>query len=288
MDIEFGLNVSADPTLGADPVTQAIKAEQLGFDFVSASDHLHGEHPTYEPWTLLAWIASSTSRLRVATRVLATPYRNPAVLAKMAETFDRLSRGRLILGLGAGYLDEEFRAFGLRVPTAGEKVRGLEEAIAIARGLWSAEHLTFEGSLYRTLQARLEPKPDHSIPIWLGTYGPRALDVTGRMADGWIPTLQVAPPERVAGMRRRVLAGAERADRNPDDILCVYNLGVQVAEAPLEHPGVLAGPPEWIAERLLEFTGIGFRAFNFLVEGPASPEQVERLSREVLPLVRTG
>jgi alkanesulfonate monooxygenase SsuD/methylene tetrahydromethanopterin reductase-like flavin-dependent oxidoreductase (luciferase family) len=171
--LQFGLNVAADPTSGQDPVALAVRAEGLGFDFVSASDHLHGDHPTYEPWTLLAWIAASTSRLRVATRVLATPYRNPALVAKMAETFDRLSGGRLILGLGGGYVDEEFAAFGLRVPTARQKVDGLEEAIRVVQGLWSTKRLTFEGRLYHTAEAQVEPKPGHSIPIWLGTYGPR-------------------------------------------------------------------------------------------------------------------
>src|SRR5438552_1643134 len=98
----FGLNVSTSAEPGADPVADARRAEELGFDFVSANDHLHGGSPTYETWTMLSWIAAGTSRIRVASRVLAVPYRNPAVLAKMAETFDRLSGGRPIRGLGGG------------------------------------------------------------------------------------------------------------------------------------------------------------------------------------------
>ena len=286
MHIQFGLNVSANPTSGSDPVALAVEAEELGFDFVSASDHLHGDSPTYEPWTLLTWIAASTSRLRVATRVLATPYRHPPVLAKMAETLDRLSGGRLILGLGGGYVDEEFRAFGLRVPTAREKVDGLEEAIRLARALWLEEDVTFDGNLYRTIEAQVEPKPVHSIPIWLGTYGPRALELTGRLADGWIPTLEVAPPERVALMRQRVLAAAEQAGRDPGDILCVYNVGIQVEDGAEEQPGIVAGPPDRVAERLLQFADLGFRAFNFLPEGPAPVEQAERIAGDVIPAVR--
>src|SRR5918996_3321932 len=99
----FGLNVSTSATEGADPVAEARKAEELGFDFVSASDHLHGESPTFEPWTMLSWIAAATSRIRVATRVLAVPYRNPAGVGKMGETLDRLLGGRVILRLGGGY-----------------------------------------------------------------------------------------------------------------------------------------------------------------------------------------
>jgi alkanesulfonate monooxygenase SsuD/methylene tetrahydromethanopterin reductase-like flavin-dependent oxidoreductase (luciferase family) len=97
--IMIGLSVSTAAAPGADPVAAARRAEVLGFDFVSASDHLHGRPPTYEPWTMLSWIAAATSRIRVATRVLGVPYRPPAVLATMARTFDRLAGGRLILGL---------------------------------------------------------------------------------------------------------------------------------------------------------------------------------------------
>ncbi len=110
-------------------------AEGLGFDFVSASDHPCGTDPTYKTWTMLSWVAATT-RIRVATRVLGVPYRNPAMLAKLAETFGRLSGGWLILGLGGGYSDEEFRTFGLGTFTARDKVDGLEEAIRITRGLW--------------------------------------------------------------------------------------------------------------------------------------------------------
>jgi probable F420-dependent oxidoreductase len=284
----FGVSVSTSAIRGADPVAEARRAEDLGFDFVSASDHLHGEAPTFEPWTMLSWIASATSRIRMATRVLAVPYRNPAVVAKMAETFDRLSGGRLILGLGGGYMDEEFRAFGLGERSPRDKVDGLEEAIRIARGLWSEPAFTFEGRLSRAEGAELEPKPDHRIPMWLGTYGPRALDLTGRLADGWIPTLELAPPERVAAMRERVLTAAADAGRRPDEITCVYNLDVRVDERAEEPPSVVSGSPDAVAERLLGFRRLGFTAFSFLPVGEDREEQAERLAREVLPAIRTA
>jgi probable F420-dependent oxidoreductase len=284
----FGLNVplSNEPT--ADPVADARRAEDLGFDFVSASDHLHGDSPTWEPWTTLSWIAASTTRLRVLTRVLAVPYRPPAVVAKMAETFDRLSGGRLMLGLGGGYLDEEFRAFGLRVPSPREKIDGLEEAIRIIRGLWSEGGLSFDGRLHRTEGATIEPRPDRPIPIWVGTYGRRALALTGRLADGWIPSLGFAPPEVVTGMRERVHAAARRAGRDPAEITCAYNLVVRVDEGAEPDPKVVSGSPEAIAERLRGFTAMGFTAFNLMPTGPGLDEQADRLGREVLPLLRDG
>src|SRR5580704_9776497 len=146
----FGLNVAPSAAPGADPVALARRAEELGFDFVSAADHPCGDQPTLETWTMLSWIAASTSRIRVASRVLGLPYRHPPIVAKMAETLDRLSGGRLILGLGGGYSDHEFRAFGLGVPTPGEKVDGLAEALTIIRGLWAEPAFTFHGRRYHT------------------------------------------------------------------------------------------------------------------------------------------
>src|SRR4051812_4572240 len=116
----FGLDLPA--TTDLDPAAEGRRAEALGFDFVSSSDHPEGTQPTHEVWTMLSWVAAATSRIRVATRVLGVPYRAPAMVAKMAETLDRLSGGRLILGLGGGYADEEFRAFGLTVPSPRDKV----------------------------------------------------------------------------------------------------------------------------------------------------------------------
>src|SRR5450755_454818 len=224
----FGVGVPASAARDADPVAWAKVAESLGFDFVSVSDHPCGTDPTYETWTLLAWIAAATNRISVATRVLGVPYRPPAMVAKMAETLDRLSGGRLILGLGGGYSNEEFRAFGLRVPTARDKVDGLEEAIGVIRGLWTQPGFSFEGRLYQVTAAELEPKPAHRIPIWLGTFGDRALAVTGRRADGWIPSLGYVPTSKLPEMRDRVLAAAAAVGRAPGELTCALNVQIDV------------------------------------------------------------
>ena len=282
----IGLNVSVPATPGSDPVAEARRAEALGFDFVSASDHLHGSQPTDEPWTLLSCIAGATTRLRVATRVLGLPYRHPAVVAKMAATLDRLSGGRLILGLGGGALDAEFSAFGLGRWRPRDKVDGVEEAIQLMRGLWTRSPFSFEGRLFRTDGAELEPKPARPIPIWLGTYGERALAVTGRLADGWIPSLGYAPPDQVVGMRERMLAAARAAGRDPDTLTCAYNVEVRVGAGGPERPTVVAGSADEVGERLRGFLELGFNALNFVPTGPGRDEQIERLGREVLALVR--
>lgn len=267
--ISFGLDLPTSLTPDG-PVALARAAEDLGFDFVSASDHPAGTDPSYETWTMLAFVAAGTSRIGIATRVLGVPYRPPAMVAKMAETLDRLSGGRLVLGLGGGASDDEFRQFGLRVPTPREKVDGLEQAVAVIRGLWSHKGFTYPGPLHRTENADLEPKPERHIPIWFGTFGPRALDLTGRVADGWIPSLGYAPAEELPHMRRRVLDAAERAGRDPSTITTALNLDLDDG---LDHLEGL------IAE--------GFTTLNFKVPvGPDRAGRIERLATEVLPSLR--
>ena len=285
-ELLIGLGVSTSPSSNVDPIAEARAAEALGFDYVSASDHLHGATPTYEPWTLLTAIAAATTRIRVLTRVLAVPYRHPAVLAKMAETLDRLSDGRLMLGLGGGFIDDEFRALGLPVPTNRDRVDGVAEAIAIARAVWTEPVATFEGRLYRIDGAVVEPKPEHRIPIWLGMYKPRGLALTGREADGWIPSLGFAPPTVVAGLWQQVQAAAREAGRDPSEITAAYNLLVRVGE---EMPGqatTVAGPAEAVVRQLVGFTKLGFTSFNLVPAGDDRLEQIERLGREVLPELR--
>ncbi|PSL02412.1 luciferase-like monooxygenase [Haloactinopolyspora alba] len=290
--IRFGLDVPTFAGPGADPVGDARQAERLGFDFVSASDHPCGTDPTYETWTMLTWIAAGTSRIGIATRVLSVPLRAPAMVAKMAATLDDLADGRLILGLGGGSADDEIRGFGLRVPTARGKVDGLAEAVQLIRGLWSRSSITFDGTHHITDRAELEPKPVRDIPIWLGTFGPRALAVTGRLADGWMPSLSHAPPDRVGALRERVLAAAAEAGRRPHEITCAYNVEVRLLDGPEPRPDtsptVVSGTSQAVAERLLEFVALGFTVLNVKPVGPDRRGQVERLGREVLPAVRAA
>jgi alkanesulfonate monooxygenase SsuD/methylene tetrahydromethanopterin reductase-like flavin-dependent oxidoreductase (luciferase family) len=283
----IGVNVSTSVGPDADPVGEAKHAEELGFDFVSSSDHLHGTRPSFETWTLLTWVAASTSRIGIATDVLGMPYRPPAVLAKMAESLDRLSGGRLILGLGGGGSDEEFRAFGLGERTPREKVEGLEEAMVILRGLWSERSFSFRGSRYHVDRAELEPKPDRRIPVWTGSYGTRSLEITGRLADGWIPSYPLLPPEVARGKLARVRAAADRAGRDPDDIIYAYNVGVRVDERAEPRPRVVVGGPEQVTERLAGLLDLGFTCLNLWPAGPDKAGQGERLAREVVPALRS-
>jgi alkanesulfonate monooxygenase SsuD/methylene tetrahydromethanopterin reductase-like flavin-dependent oxidoreductase (luciferase family) len=282
----FGVNVPTSAAVGADPVSYARRAEEVGFDFVSTSDHPCGTNPSYETWTMLSWIAAATARIKVATRVLGVPYRSPAMVAKMAETLDRLSGGRLILGMGGGYSDEEFQAFGLRVPSPKDKIEGLEEAVRIVRGLWSEPTFTYDGQHHRTIAADLEPKPEHDIPIWLGTFGKRSLAVTGRVADGWIPSLAFAPPNEIPEMRNRIIVAAEEIGRDPKEIIFVYNIEVRIDTTADANPHFVSGSPEAVADQLRSLVELGLGGMNLMPVGPNLDEQVERLGAEVLPLLR--
>jgi alkanesulfonate monooxygenase SsuD/methylene tetrahydromethanopterin reductase-like flavin-dependent oxidoreductase (luciferase family) len=283
MAIQLGVTVYG--SIQADPVAVARRAEEQGFDFISTWDHLHSSDPGYETWTLLTWIASATSKLGLLTNVLGLPYRPPQVLAKMAESLQRLSGGRLMLGLGAGGSDQEFRAWGLPVRSRGEKIAALREAIEVIRGMWSKPHFSYHGRHYSTVEAEMEPKPETPIPIWLGVYKPRGLALVGELADGWIPSMPYAPPETAVGMRELIREAARKAGRDPEVIAYAYNVALRIGD---RRPGrALSGEPEEIAEVLIDLVKKGFTAFNFWVS-PERPEQMERLAGEVLPLVRKG
>ena len=275
-----GLTSSAAPD--ADPVGDAAAAEALGFDFVSASDHPVGTQPSYETSVLLTWIAARTERIAVASRVFAVPFRRPAMLAKAAESLHRLSGGRLILGLGGGHADDEIAALGGPVPSPREKVDGLADAIRIMRGSWTGERFSHDGHVHSVHELQFSPSPAGSIPIWLGTYGPRALNVTGQLADGWIPSLGFAPPTRIPGMLGRIREAALAAGRAPDAVQAIYNVPIRVGSQE-RSAETLAGRPADIAEQLLALTELGFTGFNLM---PHEPGDLRVLGEEVLPLLR--
>lgn len=286
MGPRFGVSIIPSASGRTDPVGEARRAEELGFDLVAIWDHPHGEHPSFEAWTLMTWIAARTERISIASDVLGLPFRHPSMIAKMAESLDRLSNGRLILGLGAGYVDAEFAAAGAPFRTAGEKITALEEALTIVRRLWTEPVLSFEGDHYRVESTRLEPKPARPIPIWLGAYRPRALELAGRLADGWIPSMPYLPPSLVKPSMDRVRASAERVGRDPAVLELAYNVAVRVGGPPAEDPDrQIAGEPGAVVDRLGDLLELGFGVLNLSIGGRRD-EQLERLGTEVLPGLR--
>jgi probable F420-dependent oxidoreductase len=285
MPVGFGININQSAAPGSDPVGDALHAEELGFDMVMLSDHLVGGRPTHETWTLLTWIASRTSRIRLGTNVLGLPYRHPAVTAKMAETLQRLSGGRLVLGLGAGGNDTEFHAFGLPVRQPREKIDAFEEALEIIRRLWREPQVTFHGRHYSVHEATIDPRPERRIPLWLGTYGPRALRLIGRLADGWVPSYPFAPPDQWRRMRDVVREAAEEASRDPSEIEFAYNVGVRLDGAGATRRPIVSGSAREVAGSLAGFVRDGVTFVNVWPVGGAR-EHAERIARDVVPAVR--
>jgi alkanesulfonate monooxygenase SsuD/methylene tetrahydromethanopterin reductase-like flavin-dependent oxidoreductase (luciferase family) len=284
----FGINIHARLRPDLDVVAEALHAERLGFDLVTLhGDVLQGSAASYETWTLLTWVAAHTTHIRIAPVVLALPNRHPAVLAKMSETLQHLTDGRLVLTLGSGAAINEpaFRAFGLAQRSSAAKVAALEEAIDVLRGLWSISSFSYAGQHFRLESATIEPKPSHPIPIWLGVFGDRMIDLVGRKADGWLPTFQFLAPEQAYRKLERIRMVAEDAGRNPDELTYAYNVPVLVEDGSSTARGQIAGSAAEVAQQLAEFVRHGFTFLNLWPSG-AGATQRERLAKEVLPMVR--
>ncbi|MFN2503441.1 MAG: LLM class flavin-dependent oxidoreductase [Acidimicrobiales bacterium] len=293
--VGFGLNISSSPA--TDAVAEARNAEALGFDLVTVHpDHppatgRHGTAPSLEAWGLLAWIAARTTSVTLAPCVLSLPFRHPALVAKMAETFDRLSGRRLVLGLGAGGDDEATRAFGLEVLQGHQKVEALEEAIDVIRGLWTTAEFTMHGRHFRLEAASIEPRPSRPIPIWVGAYGPQMLDLVGRKADGWLPTLHYLvhvlgrEPSALEGMLARVRRAAVDAGRDPDDITYACNVQVLIDGDLGPRRGQVTGGAEEVTRQLQKLIGLGFTFINVWPVGD-SASLPSQLAQDVIPVLR--
>jgi alkanesulfonate monooxygenase SsuD/methylene tetrahydromethanopterin reductase-like flavin-dependent oxidoreductase (luciferase family) len=282
----FGVSVGASTAPGRDPLHLAHVAEELGFDFVSAADHPFGPEPCFETATLLTWILASTERIRVLSRVFGLPLRHPAMLAKTAESMQRLSGGRLILGHGSGGSEDEFRRIGIPSATPGERLAALDEAVTVMRTLWEGEEVTFHGRHHRLSDARLQPMPEVPVPIWLGTFGPRALALTGRVADGWIPSLGYRPTSEMPQMLHSVRASAVEVGRDPDALTYALNTQVEIGGEPDDSR--VAGTPQQIVDQLERFVDMGFTAFNFIVSGDDLADAMQRLEAEVVAPLRAA
>ncbi len=258
-------------------------AEREGLDLVGIQDHPY-QRRFLDTWTLLGWLAGRTERIRLFPDVANLPLRPPAVLAKASASLDLLSGGRFELGLGAGSFWDAIGAFGGPVRSGPESVDALEEAIAVIRAVWAGEG-NVEGEHYRLRGAKPGPPPAHEIGIWLGAYGPRMMSVTGRLADGWLPSLPRLPLEDVPARRAMLDEAARAAGRDPSEVLRIANVNGRIAA---EHTGWLQGPPDHWAEELSRLVAeLGFDGFVMWSDGDPL-EQTERFAREVAPAVRSA
>jgi alkanesulfonate monooxygenase SsuD/methylene tetrahydromethanopterin reductase-like flavin-dependent oxidoreductase (luciferase family) len=281
-NIEFGyfLVPNAD-----EPLLQLARtADELGLDLIGVQDHPYQKRYV-DTWTLISVIAAVTQRVRVFSDVVSLPLRQPAVLAKAAASLDLLSGGRVELGLGAGAFWEGIEAYGGPRRTPKEAIGALEEAVTVIKKVWSGEaNLRFDGEHYRLKGAKGGPRPAHPIEIWLGVGGPRALALTGRVADGWLPSSSWAGPERLPELNGRIDEAAEKAGRRPGEIRRLYNVNGVITDGPSE--GFLRGPASQWADELTDLAvAYGMDTFVFWGDGEPSG-QLHRFAEEVLPAVR--
>ena len=306
--MEFGLHLpSAQVGANADGILEvAHAAERLGFDSVWMFDHLFTpadlqskypysgsgdyvlspEDPFFDPVGLFGVLAGATERVKIGTGVLIGAYRHPVNLGKMLATIERFAPGRMILGLGSGWMKEEFDAVGVPFERRGAR---LEEYVKALRSVWSGTPTAFDGEFYSWAEGGFEPVPTHPIPIVIGGHGDRALERAARVGDGWAAVTAPGQGTGLDGLAARleVLDGhLERAGRDRNDFLITYQQALWFADAP--NPKLpLTGPPDAIAGSIKRLEDLGVSMIDLIVFGP-SPlivETAERFTAEVAPLL---
>jgi alkanesulfonate monooxygenase SsuD/methylene tetrahydromethanopterin reductase-like flavin-dependent oxidoreductase (luciferase family)/hemerythrin superfamily protein len=266
-DLQFGIFPTPDADAAELVLEMSEAADIAGLDLVTIQDHPY-QAKHLDAWTLLSVIAARTTSIRVAPNVLNLPLRPPVVLARSAATLDLLSGGRVELGIGTGAFWDAIVAAGGPRRTPGESIEALEEAIAVIRGVWSGTgSVTVEGDHHRVKGLHAGPAPAHPIGIWVGAYKPRMLRLTGRLADGWLPSQGYAEPSALHAMNETIDGAALKAGRDPAAIRRLYNVSRKASS-------------ELLAELALEEGMSGF------IVPVSSVADVERWAHEVAPATR--
>ena len=264
----------------------ALRAEEVGFDSVWVEDHLllrpDGQElqGLWECWSIVAALAAATSRVEIGTYVACTAFRNPALLAKMADTVDEISGGRLILGLGAGWNETDFTAFGFPYERLASR---FEEALTIIHGLLKHGQIDFEGTYYSARDCELRPRGPRpeGPPIMIGSVSPRMLGLVARYADLWNVYFSTTrnSPETIPALREKVDAACHEAGRDP------ATLGRTVA-AYVDFTDTPGGPQSFNGSGAPALTGTpdeiaaGLRAY--------AAEGISHVQVHVLPMTATG
>jgi probable F420-dependent oxidoreductase len=289
MKIGVVLPIAQNPQTGAIPNYREIKAlaqraEASGFDSIWLFDHLlyrWPDRPTsgpWECWTLMAALADATERVQIGSIVLCTAFRNPAVLAKMAVTLDAISDGRLILGLGAGWHQPEFDAFGLPFD---HKAGRFEEAIKIIVPLVKQGKVDFHGEYYSAPDCEMRPAPpEGGITVLIASNGPRMLQLTAQHADSW-NTAWFGNPTQMLPRQANLEKACAEVGRDPQTL--EVTAGVQVAYPDLgdvpdgtdNAEKFLTGSAEEVAAGLREYAelGVGHVIVNLMPNNAAAQDR---------------
>ncbi|MFQ5933315.1 MAG: LLM class F420-dependent oxidoreductase [Dehalococcoidia bacterium] len=314
--MEFGFDIpSGGPMATPENIAMlARKGEELGFDIISVSDHIvipkriesrypYGETGEWPPGadeclemlTTLSFVAGQTSRARLLTSVMVLPHRNPVPTAKMLATVDVLSKGRLIVGCGVGWMREEFEVIG--APPYEERGAVGDEYLQAFKELWTSENPSFEGKYCRFSNLSFLPRPVQKPhpPIWIGGESPPALRRTARLGNGWFPIGNnprhtVETTVQLGEYLSRLRGYAQEAGRDPSEIDVAYAMpAYSLGQAQLLSNGdrrPFTGTAQQIADDAKAFEEMGVRHLMLgysLEEG--IPEQLERFADQVRPLL---
>jgi F420-dependent oxidoreductase-like protein len=315
-----GLAVGSYP----DMVTVSQTAERYGFDSVWLCDHFltisaddyvmdagitgdAGEQsrdarprtlPLLECWTALTALARDTTRLRLGTSVLCNSYRHPSVLAKMAATLDVISEGRLDLGMGAGWFEREFDAYGIPFPPVRDRVSALEESLQVMRAVWTEPNPTFSGQYYTLNGALCDPPPVQRPhpPLWIGGEGDRVQRIAAKHAQGL--NVRWWSPEKVTQRRDFLSRACEAAGREPETLrlsvtalLAPTGSGADEARvraefASIPESGLITGSPEQCVERINEYQDRGIDHFLFTIPHVVDSEYLHVVGRDIVPAIK--
>ncbi len=280
-DLQFGTFLT--PTAAdADRVVElAALTEVAGLDLVTVQDHPY-QARFLDVWALLATVLARTSSVRVAPNVVNLPLRPPFVLAKTVASLDVLSKGRVELGLGAGGFWDAIAAAGGPRRGPGEALAALAEGIEIIRAAWDVRgrSVRLDGKHYQVTGVHPGPAPVHPVQIWLGAIGPKMLALTGRVGDGWLPSMSYVPPDTLAERNAIIDEAAGAARRAPTDVRRLYNVNPSPGGG---QPGLTGNAADW-AEQLAELTLThGMSTFILAAD---DPEVINRFAAEVVPAVR--
>jgi F420-dependent oxidoreductase-like protein len=289
----FGVHVGLQHTTADELRGVWRRIEELGFDWISVWDHFYGatgkpdDAACLEAVAMHAALACTTTKVQVGSLVYSIGYRHPAVLAKAITAIDQLSGGRAHMGIGAGWAQVEYAAYGIPFPEVRTRMDQLEEGIQCLRGLLHDEVTSFAGQHFTLTDARNEPRPVQAkLPIWVGGGGEkRTLRIAARYADGW--NVPFVSPEQFAAKREVLSRHCGDVGRDPAEIRCAVNLGLAFTEeslvgqfgaiAEFVRPGVLTGSDEQILDRIGEYVAAGADQVNIALRAPFDLDSLERL-----------
>ncbi|MGZ6968305.1 MAG: TIGR03560 family F420-dependent LLM class oxidoreductase [Acidimicrobiia bacterium] len=296
--MKFGVHTGLQNTSINELQSLWLRIEDLGFDWISIWDHFYAADGTGNPHCLEAVashaaLAATTSRVRCGSLVYSVGYRHPAVLANAAATLDQLSGGRITLGLGGGWLADEYQAYGIEFPPVGVRLRQVEEAIQCVRGLLTEDVTSFDGEYFTLTEARCEPKPvQERLPLWIGGGGEKVtMRTAARHADGWnVPFISPEDYARKVGVLEQ---HCEAAERDPAEVTRSVNVGVAFTEDALKaqfdniadyvRPGVLTGSVDEMIDRVGQYRDAGAEWLILAMRAPFDVEGLDRFAAEVLP-----